>query len=290
MMLLRPSLELYALLTANAALGHFVPYTRTEQDVLESALPLSFGVGRAEPYVLTQVRLPRHLHYFYHGCDKQGARDVSHPLPRRPCGDADASRQVLTAAASSAAPADPAGSATQAAVHRRRRAPVAGQAILNLTHAARLAVLSSLRLPEHPQPPQPPATHKAVSDVLLGIEWLAPDQPLGARARSGPFNDLGGELCGSAVELVERCDALLWRAARSSARATSSRGRRQRQRGGAGGAGGAAVRGNDAANVAAPSPREADVDAAISTRRVQMMALMDGYNGPGAQVTGCVTV
>ena len=39
MMILRPSLDFYALLLANAALGHFVPYTRTEQDVIESAFP-----------------------------------------------------------------------------------------------------------------------------------------------------------------------------------------------------------------------------------------------------------
>jgi hypothetical protein len=41
MMLLRPSLDVYALITANAASGHFIPYTRTEQDVLESLLPPS---------------------------------------------------------------------------------------------------------------------------------------------------------------------------------------------------------------------------------------------------------
>ena len=45
MMLLRPSLDVYALIAANAASGHFIPYTRTEQDVLESLLPVSVGRG-----------------------------------------------------------------------------------------------------------------------------------------------------------------------------------------------------------------------------------------------------
>lgn len=45
LMLLRPSLDVYALITANAASGHFIPYTRTEQDVLESLLPPSVGRG-----------------------------------------------------------------------------------------------------------------------------------------------------------------------------------------------------------------------------------------------------
>ena len=32
MLLLRPSLDLYAILSANAAHGHFIPYTRGEQE------------------------------------------------------------------------------------------------------------------------------------------------------------------------------------------------------------------------------------------------------------------
>ena len=36
MLILRPSLELHAVMSANAAKGHFIPFTRTEQDVLES--------------------------------------------------------------------------------------------------------------------------------------------------------------------------------------------------------------------------------------------------------------
>lgn len=41
LLLLKPSLELHAVLSAAAAQGHFIPYTRTEQDVLESILPQS---------------------------------------------------------------------------------------------------------------------------------------------------------------------------------------------------------------------------------------------------------
>ena len=45
LMLLHPSTDVFAILAANAALGHFVPFTLTEQDVVESTLPPN--VGRA---------------------------------------------------------------------------------------------------------------------------------------------------------------------------------------------------------------------------------------------------
>jgi hypothetical protein len=36
-------------------------------------------------FTTPDVVLPSHLHYFYHGCDRQAGRDVMHPLPRVPC-------------------------------------------------------------------------------------------------------------------------------------------------------------------------------------------------------------
>ena len=54
MMLLRPSLDMHALITANAASGHFIPYTRTEQDVLEALFPLRGVVQREVPLSVAQ--------------------------------------------------------------------------------------------------------------------------------------------------------------------------------------------------------------------------------------------
>lgn len=83
MIVLRPSLELFALLTSNAAAGHFIPYTRTEQDVIESVLTRSVGLAggglnasrlmhaswNSSLYFTRPVlQLPSHLHYFKHGC------------------------------------------------------------------------------------------------------------------------------------------------------------------------------------------------------------------------------
>ena len=74
MMLIRPSRDLYAILTANAALGHFVPYTLGDQDVLETMLPLSVGegsAGRPFSHVPQHGRaiMPCHFHWFFHKCD-----------------------------------------------------------------------------------------------------------------------------------------------------------------------------------------------------------------------------
>ena len=74
MMLIRPSRDLYAILTANAALGHFVPYTLGDQDVLETMLPLSVGegsAGRPFSHVPQHGRaiMPCHFHWFFHRCD-----------------------------------------------------------------------------------------------------------------------------------------------------------------------------------------------------------------------------
>ena len=94
----RAWVQMFAVLSANAATGHFIPYTRGEQDVLESMFVLSVGrasAGRslqasaprqsstshrapasAGPvgsrhhieFSTPDITLPKHLHHFYHGC------------------------------------------------------------------------------------------------------------------------------------------------------------------------------------------------------------------------------
>jgi hypothetical protein len=58
MMILRPSLSIFAVLAANAATGHFIPYTRTEQDVIESTLPhVSLGLAAGGANLTSLVHL-----------------------------------------------------------------------------------------------------------------------------------------------------------------------------------------------------------------------------------------
>ncbi|KAJ1626345.1 hypothetical protein T492DRAFT_1033061 [Pavlovales sp. CCMP2436] len=61
MMLLRPNRDVFATLMTNALRGHFVPFTRTEQDVLETMFPPEVSyrwnvTGGAVPW-------PRHKHW-----------------------------------------------------------------------------------------------------------------------------------------------------------------------------------------------------------------------------------
>jgi len=61
MMLLRPNPDVFAMLMANAVRGHLLPFTRTEQDVLETMLPPTVTYawnGTAKP-----VPWPRHKHW-----------------------------------------------------------------------------------------------------------------------------------------------------------------------------------------------------------------------------------
>lgn len=100
MLLLKPSLELHALLSANAAQGHFIPYTRGEQDVLESLFPQSVGLASSDEAVdprrwystpadgtrsTPKVSMPLHSHFHFHGCLLQ---------PQRKCGAGSPVHQI----------------------------------------------------------------------------------------------------------------------------------------------------------------------------------------------------
>ena len=61
-MLLRPNQGMFAALLANAKAAHYVPFTHTEQDVVETMLP---PVVRTDWANSTGVRLPRHVHLGY---------------------------------------------------------------------------------------------------------------------------------------------------------------------------------------------------------------------------------
>lgn len=79
MMSLKPSLDLFAVLATNAATGHYMSYTQSDQDVIESIFPprvvtpiFADNLGRSEVSRRRQKSMPArtvdHLHYFHHGC------------------------------------------------------------------------------------------------------------------------------------------------------------------------------------------------------------------------------
>lgn len=65
MMLLRPNADVFELLMTNAIRGHFIPFTRTEQDVLETVFPPQVGRGgwNETAGARPPVDWPRHRHW-----------------------------------------------------------------------------------------------------------------------------------------------------------------------------------------------------------------------------------
>ncbi|KAG8463239.1 hypothetical protein KFE25_011236 [Diacronema lutheri] len=63
-MLLRPNTDVFSLLMTNAVRGHFVPFTRTEQDVLETVFPPEVGEEwGANGTAVRAVPWPHHKHW-----------------------------------------------------------------------------------------------------------------------------------------------------------------------------------------------------------------------------------
>jgi hypothetical protein len=65
MMLLRPNADTFELLMTNAIRGHFIPFTRTEQDVLETVFPPQVvrGAWNETASARPPVEWPRHRHW-----------------------------------------------------------------------------------------------------------------------------------------------------------------------------------------------------------------------------------
>lgn len=201
MMLLKPSPDVQAILLANAAAGHFVPYTRTEQDVLEAAFP--FYVASAGPAAASPtVPMPAHLHYFKHGCSKQfccgssvGRRQDWLRVPRRACPVGRHSAQIV------------------GRVRGFRTCEARGCAAAGGGSHGR--VLGSRR--EGRPTREAPAPPSALGSLVYSIEYLTAEPLEQRRATSAA----AAELCGGARELLERCHALKWRGpVRDSAEAT----------------------------------------------------------------------
>lgn len=188
LIIVRPSTTLFAVLAAQAESGHFIPFTRTEQDVLESTLPLSLGLGGAELRddegassssppppssssdastespawhpTTPNVTMPAHLHHFFSGCHAhfccggygQGQRRIN----RKKCSSIVSAERVV------------------------------GR-VLGFGLASGAA---------------PPSR----AETIYRVEWVN-SNPLGQR----PVSTLPlSALCGSARELIERCHALKW--------------------------------------------------------------------------------
>ena len=217
MMLLKPNRHMLALLAANAAEGHFVPYTRTEQDVLESTFPRTVALGnlrlRGEPSSTVaaahqespsspdpasavgfegsdfygrppNVTMPAHLHYFHHGCSARyccGKIQPAWVVPRRAC---------------------------KHSVHRHhnhaswgtaggvRGGPAAHSGSSVARVAARVHAFER--------------TGGSLGELRYDIEWL------GGSSSSVPTTHLLSDLCGSVLELIERCHAYMWPEVRPS--------------------------------------------------------------------------
>lgn len=133
-MLLRPSHETFALLMANALRGHFLPFTRTEQDVLETVFPPELFLqpdwgpgaaggngsaaaksGSAKAQQHQPIRWPRHKHW---------GPDAEHALCARyaHCCPAPTERMAAAGAGGLLAGSKPLAAGTSS----RRRAAVAG--------------------------------------------------------------------------------------------------------------------------------------------------------------------
>ena len=295
LMLLRPSLDMHALITASAALGHFIPFTRTEQDVLESLLPLSLargggavglavgpnpeaasaaegqrrggansshgedgayggmvtkdGLRGPAGFATPSVDMPRHLHHFYSGCDRTAARDVLHPVQRRECTERASPSLYLNATSPSNTTRHTRHVNASKPLNASRREVSSTPGWVRFDRPGSMAsrdVNDSQRM-EAPTLPTPRRLQAA--QLALGTQQSAQQSngaSHGARPQTAanessvitvgylsPFGvDAGptqharlsvGSLCGSAVELAERCDALLWRARRSVARRTRRR-------------------------------------------------------------------
>lgn len=303
------------------------PYTRTEQDVLESLLPPSVGRGAdnelvsegissefgrrqrrrrrlrarstrrlqeladqgpdgASAFTTPDVVMPAHMHYYYHGCENRAAsRDVVHRLPRQQCATGTGEQRVAGRVIVEGGGADTAPASASVG---------AGASASSLAR------------------PSPGGMER------VAIEWLEPT-PLRRRNVSRVRVD---QLCGGAVELVERCDALLWRARRAVGRRLQRRGTHalaqslahvpQLERGGeasdedvSGGGGGSnsstrarrssssSAAGNERDGRRLAGKKKAAKAARSAAGEVNASTLIRDlfraeYDGPGAQQSGCI--
>jgi len=70
-MLLRPNADVHAILLANAAMGHFVPFTQGDQDVIESTMPHHVALAAPDGQLRRnrgRRYRPPSTHLFHHGC------------------------------------------------------------------------------------------------------------------------------------------------------------------------------------------------------------------------------
>ena len=235
------------------------PYTRTEQDVLESLLPPSVGRGNdlelsgagdgglafgrrarlrsrrrlqeegdgGSAFSTPDVVMPAHLHYYYHGCEtRAAARDVMHRLPRRPCpstASGGGGSSVGTAVGGGGRSGGTVtGSAATSTPTENWQQLVAGRVLIESGGAA---VETGTPTPKSAGAPVGGSAATALTRAdggmtHVGIEWLT-TTPFGRRNVSRVRVE---DLCGGAVELVEKCDALLWRARRAVSHRLQRRG------------------------------------------------------------------
>ena len=228
MLLLRPSLEIFAILAANAANGHFVPYTRTEQDVLEGILTRSVGLAAgganasellrapgSQLYTSPNVRLPAHLHYFGHGCGSRyccGKAPHVMRIPRQAC-QRSAHRapalivsrvlDVIYAPRADVVPPEVRsddGSGRRLKARDRANKPKRASLSATALEGARAGATSSADEPHGGD------NQSGLSSTRYRVEWLSA-AALGSRETKVVSLD---ELCGGARELIERCHAHHW--------------------------------------------------------------------------------